>query len=65
MLLRKEKPGPVGPKFPRPNQSVNRAVALGHVYPGRLIIFIRRHTIQAKRNESSGMFLSGCCVFSL
>src|SRR6188474_1620852 len=53
MLLRKEKPGPVGPEFPRPDQSVDRAVSLGHVQPGRLVIFVRRHTIQTKRNKSS------------
>ena len=53
VLLRKEKPGPVGPEFPRPDQSLDGAVSLGHVQPGWLVIFIRRHTIQAKRDESS------------
>jgi hypothetical protein len=53
VLLGEEKPGPVCPEFPRSEQSVDRAVSLGHVQPGRLVIFIRRHTIQAKRNESS------------
>ena len=52
MLLGEEKPGPVSPKFPASDQSVNRAVSLGHVQAGRLVVFIRGHPIQAKRNES-------------
>lgn len=51
MLFRKEKPGPVGPEFPRANQSVDRAVSLGHMYARRFVILIGRHPIQAKRNE--------------
>jgi hypothetical protein len=52
VLFCKEKHGPVCPEFPRSNQTTDRAVSLGHVQPGRLVIFIGRHPIEAKRDES-------------
>ena len=55
MLLGEEKPGPVCPEFPRTDQSVNRAVSLGHVHAGRFVILFPRDAGQPvlpKRDES-------------
>ena len=62
MLLREEEYRPVFVEFLPPDQSVDRAVSLGHVEPGRFVILLRRdrcHSIFTQRNKSRTVFLLG------
>ena len=52
VLLGKEKPRLAFLESLRADQTADRAVSLGHVQPGRLVIFVRRQRIQTKRDES-------------
>src|SRR5436189_3436955 len=52
VLLGEEKPRPLCLEGLRSDQSVNRAVSFRHVQPGRFVVFIDRHPIQAERYES-------------
>jgi hypothetical protein len=55
VLLGKEKPRPVCPEFSRPDQSVNRAVSLGHVHTGRFVILFpwdAGHPVLPERDKS-------------
>jgi hypothetical protein len=53
VLLGEEKSRPALLEDIRSNQSLDRAVSLGHVQAGRLVIFVGRQWILAERDESS------------
>jgi Alpha-amylase C-terminal len=52
VLLGEEKPRPVLLEDLRSNQSLDRAVSLGHVQAGRFVIFVSRQRILAEGDES-------------
>jgi hypothetical protein len=52
VLLGEEKPRPALLEDLRSNQSLDRAVSLGHVQAGRFVIFVSRQRILAEGDES-------------